>query len=197
MRNFTLAIMAMAAMAYSAEATAGKYMVDPAHTTVEFSVKHMLITNVKGTFGEFEGTIMLDEKDLTKTSASGTIKVASISTRNDKRDAHLTSADFFDAEKYPEITFDSKTVEKRESGYVMIGDFTMRGVTKEIEIPFEFLGSIKDPMGTVRIAISASAEINRQDYGVSWNKTLDGGGLIVGDNVKIELEIAAVQATEK
>jgi len=196
-RRLALALIALAAMAQSAEAAVQKYVVDPAHTTVEFSVKHMVITNVKGTFDDFEGTIMLDDKDLTKTSASGTIKTASISTRNDRRDTHLKSADFFDVEKYPEIVFTSKKVEKRDSGYVMIGDFTMHGVTKEIEVPFEYLGSIKDTMGATRIALSASAEINRQDYGVSWNKTLDGGGAVVSDNVKIELEIEAVQATDK
>jgi polyisoprenoid-binding protein YceI len=193
----TLALMAVAAVSYSAEALAAdKYALDHAHTTVGFSVKHMVITNVKGTFGEFDGTIEFDENDLTKTTASGTIKVASIDTGNEKRDGHLKSGDFFDAEKYPEITFASKKVEKGKDGYVMIGDMTIRGVTKEIEVPFELVGKITDPMGKTRIGLRATAEINRQDFGVSWSKTLDGGGLVVGDNVKIELDVEAIKAAE-
>jgi polyisoprenoid-binding protein YceI len=194
----TLAAMALAATAYSAEALAAdKYALDHAHTTVGFSVKHMVITSVKGTFGEFDGTIEFDEEDLTKTSASGAIQVASIDTNNEKRDAHLTSGDFFDAEKHPEILFASKKVESRKDGHVMIGDMTIRGVTKEIEIPFELVGKITDPMGNVRIGLRATAEINRQDFGVSWSKTLDGGGLVVGDRVKIELDIEAIKAAEE
>ena len=198
MRKVTLALMALAAMLYSVESLAAdKYAIDNAHTTVGFSVKHMVITSVKGTFGEFDGAIMFDETDLTKTSASGTISVASIDTGNEKRDGHLKSGDFFDAEKYPQITFASKKVEKRKDGYVMIGDFTMRGITKEIEVPFELVGVITDPMGNVRIGLQARAEINRQDFDVSWSKSLDGGGLVVGDKVKIELDIEAIQASEE
>ena len=197
MRRMTLALMALAAMSYSAEALAAdKYALDHAHTTVGFSVKHMVITNVKGTFGEFDGAIEFDENDLTKTKASGTIKVASIDTGNEKRDGHLKSGDFFDAEKHPDITFASKKVEKRKDGYVLIGDMTIRGVTKQIEVPFELVGKITDPMGNTRIGLRATAEINRQDFGVSWSKTLDGGGLVVGDNVKIELDVEAIKATE-
>lgn len=198
MRKLTLALMALAASTYSSQALAADtYKIDEAHTTVGFSVKHMVITNVKGTFGEFEGTVEFDEADLTKTSASGTIKVTSIDTDNDRRDGHLRSGDFFDAENHPEIVFASKKVEKRKDGHVMIGDITIRGVTKEIEVPFEFVGKAKDQGGNDRIGLHATAEINRQDFGVSWSKTLDNGGLVAGDTVKIELDIQAVKTTEE
>jgi polyisoprenoid-binding protein YceI len=189
--------MALVAMMYSTETLAvDKYAIDHPHTTVGFSVKHMVITSVKGKFNEFDGAIMYDENDLTKTAVTGSIAVASINTGNEKRDSHLKSEEFFHAEKHPEITFASKRVIKREDGYVMIGDLTMRGVTKEIEIPFQVVGKITDPMGNIRIGIQARATINRQDFGVSWSKALEGGGLIVGNDVKIELDVEAIMAKE-
>lgn len=197
MRKVITAFMALVAVAYSAEALAiDKYVVDQPHTSVGFSVKHMVITDVKGKFNQFEAVIMYDENDPTKTSVSGSIAVASIDTDNERRDEHLRSEDFFNAEKYPEITFESKKVVKREDGYVMIGDITIRGVTKEIEVPFEVVGKITDPMGNTRIGIEAHTTINRQDFGVSWNKALEGGGLIVADDVKVELDVEAIMPKE-
>lgn len=197
MRKVIAAFVALVAVAYSAEALAiDKYVVDQAHTSVGFSVKHMVITNVKGKFKQFDGVIMYDENDLTKTSVSGSIAAASIDTGNERRDGHLRSEEFFHAEKYPEITFESKKVVKRDNGYVMIGDITIRGVTKEIEVPFEVVGKITDPMGNTRIGIEAHTTINRQDFGVSWNKALEGGGLIAADDVKVELDVEAIMPKE-
>ncbi len=197
MRKVIAAFVALVAVAYSAEALAiDKYVVDQAHTSVGFSVKHMVITNVKGKFKQFDGVIMYDENDITKTSVSGSIPVASIDTGNERRDDHLRSEEFFHAEKYPEITFESKKVVKRDDGYVMIGDITIRGVTKEIEVPFEVVGKITDPMGNTRIGIEAQTTINRQDFGVSWNKALEGGGLIAADDVKVELDVEAIMPKE-
>ena len=200
MRYVTTAFLAVLTLAFTSEALAAdKYMLDKAHTNVGFSVKHMVITSVKGSFHEFDGYIMFDETDATKISAKGTIRVASIDTGNDKRDDHLRSEEFFHAEKYPEITFESKRVYKLEDddGYVMVGDITIRGVTKEIEVPFEIVGTVTDPMGNMRAGIHAQTKINRQDFGVSWSKALEAGGLIVGNDVTIELDIEAMKAKEE
>ncbi len=195
MRHSISALMIIAVMGYAFQAKAvDKYVVDPDHTNVGFSVTHMLITNVEGEFNRFEGTIMFDENDLSKTSVTGTIDVAGIDTDNERRDGHLKSEDFFHAEKYPKITFESKKVVKREDGYVMIGDMTIRGVTKEVKVPFEFVGKVNDMQGVPRIGLKARAVINRRDFGVSWNRALEAGGLVVGDEVEIDLDVQAIKA---
>jgi polyisoprenoid-binding protein YceI len=175
---------------------ADKYQFDLAHTSIGFSVRHMVLSYVKGDFKDFSGTILLDEKDISKSSVEVTIKTASINTGNEKRDSDLKAEGFLEAEKYPEITFKSKRIEKNDDGYVAVGDLTLHGVTKEISLPFNLIGPIKDPWGNNRIGIQATLEINRQDYGVSWSKTMDNGGLIVGDEVKIELNVEAVNAQD-
>jgi polyisoprenoid-binding protein YceI len=174
-------------LALSSAFAADEYTIDAAHTQVGFSVKHMMITTVRGSFKEFSGKIFYDEKDVTKSTIEGVIKVASINTENEKRDEHLRSADFFDAVKYPDITFKSKKIVKRGTGYVAIGDLAMRGVTKELELPFTIIGKITDLRGNVRIGVEAKTKINRQDYGVSWNKVIDNGGLVVSDEVTLDL----------
>jgi polyisoprenoid-binding protein YceI len=173
---------------------ADTYTIDKAHSSVLFVVKHMVISKVKGEFNEYTGVIQYDEADVAKSSVEVTIKTASIGTRDEKRDGHLRSPDFFDAEKYPEITFKSKRIEKSEDGFVAVGDLTMRGVTKEIKIPFEITGFVTDPWGNTRMGVSAELKIDRQDYGISWSQKLDAGGLVVSDTVEIELEIEAVKA---
>lgn len=173
---------------------ADKYETDLAHSSVTFSVKHLVISNTRGEFRDFAGTIMMDESDITKSSVNVTIKTASINTHDDKRDSHLRSADFFDVEKHPEITFKSKKVEKIGNSYKLTGDVTIRGVTKEVSVPFTLVGPVQDPWGNKRIAAQATFTVNRQDFGVSWNKTLDTGGLLVGDEVTIALEVEAVHA---
>ncbi|UCG51224.1 MAG: YceI family protein [Candidatus Latescibacterota bacterium] len=180
--------------AFSAAPAADQYTIDTSHSSILFSIKHLVITKVKGEFNEYAGTISYDDQDITKSSVEVTIKTASIDTKDEKRDAHLRTADFFDAEKYPEITFKSKRVVKSEDGFVVVGDLTMRGVTKEIEIPFVVSGVITDPWGNTRMGISAELKLNRQDYGISWSNKLDNGGLVVGNDVDIELEIEAIKA---
>jgi polyisoprenoid-binding protein YceI len=182
------AVLAMATMASAAD----EYKIDPAHTSVTFSVRHMLVSNVPGRFKEVSGTIVLDEKDMTKSSVTAVIKVASITTDNEQRDNHLKSADFFDAEKFPEITFVSKKVEKRGDQWVATGELTMKGVTKQIEVPFEFT-TVETPRGKV-VGASATLKLNRMDYGVNWNRMLETGGAVVGHEVKIELNVEARSA---
>lgn len=166
---------------------ADTYVVDSTHTTVGFTVRHLVINKVRGKFNAFTGTIVYDEKDVTKSSLQGTIQASSIDTDHEKRDKHLRSPDFFDAAGHPEITFKSKRVEQDGDGLILVGDLTMRGTTKEIRIPFEITGKIKDPWGKMRIGFEATLRINRQAFGISYSKTMDNGGLIVGNRVNIEL----------
>jgi polyisoprenoid-binding protein YceI len=172
------------------------YRVDPAHSMVTFTVRHMVIAKVTGRFTDFSGTIYFDEKDISRSWAKGSIKVASIDTDNEKRDDHLRSADFFDAAKYPEITFATKKIVKKGEDLVAVGDLTIKGVTKEVEIPFKVLGVITDPMGNKRLGLEASLTINRQDFGVNWNRTLDSGGVVVSNTVHIQLNVEAIQVKE-
>ncbi len=170
----------------------GAYAIDPAHSSINFSIRHMMINNVRGRFNDFAGTILYDDSDITKSSVEFTVKVASINTDVAPRDEHLRKADFFDAAKHPEMTFKSKRIERRgRDSYVAIGDFTLRGVTKEIALPFKLFGAIKDNRGA-RIGVEAATTINRQDYGVSWSRTMDGGGLTVANEVTVELMLEAV-----
>jgi polyisoprenoid-binding protein YceI len=169
------------------------YQVDSQHTTVGFSIRHMVINNVKGSFKDFTGAIEYDGKDPLTIKAGGTIKVESIDTGINGRDEHLRGPDFLNATQYPDIAFQSERVEKRENGYALIGKFTMHGVTKEITLPFTVSGPVADPWGKTRIGIETGVTLNRQDYGINWNKTLDNGGVLVGDEVKIEINAEAVK----
>lgn len=186
---FTLAV---SALAFGAD----KYQIDVPHSSMGFSVKYLVVTNVKGEFTNFAGAILYDDKDITKSSVDVTIKAASINTHDEKRDNHLRSADFFDVENHPEITFKSKKILKDGDNHTLVGDLTIRGVTKEVSFPFIVNGPIKDPWGNNRLAAQASLVINRQDFGVSWNKALDAGGWLVGDDVTINLEVQAIHAKE-
>jgi polyisoprenoid-binding protein YceI len=173
---------------------ADTYTIDPSHSSIGFTVRHMVVTKVKGQFNEFAGTIVYDDKDVTKSSVEVTIKTASIDTNTPRRDDDLRSPNFFDAAKYPEITFKSRRIEKSEDGHVAIGDLTMHGVTREIEIPFTIAGFVTDPMGNARIGLSAGTSLNRQDYGITWSKKLDSGGLVAGDEVEVDIEVEAIKA---
>ena len=168
---------------------ADKYVPDMAHTNIGFTVKHMVIATVPGKFGDYTINFIFDEKDLSKSSIKATIKTASINTDNSKRDEHLRSADFFDAEKYPEITFISNKIMKKSDQFIAKGTLTIRGVSKEIELPFKLLGPVQDPWGNTKIGVEAGLTIDRQDYGVSWNKTIDAGGFLVSDEVNIKLDL--------
>lgn len=185
---------ALSAIYVSSAAAADKFTIDKTHSSIQFSVSHMVISKVKGEFNDYSGTIIYDQADITKSSIDVIIKVASIDTKDEKRDDHLRNPDFFDAESFPEITFKSKRVEKSGDGYVAVGDLTMRGVTKEVSMPFTVAGVITDPWGNTRMGASATLKVNRQDYGVSFSKKLDNGGLLVGDDVDIEIEIETVMA---
>ena len=172
---------------------AATYTLDAAHTTIGFSVRHMMVSNVKGSFGEFEGTIEFDETNPSAMTASATIKVASVDTANEKRDDHLRNEDFFDAPQFPTITFVTTRVEGALPNLTLVGDLTIKGVTKEVSIPVEVGGPIANPWGQIVIGLSGGTTINRQDFGLTWSKSLDGGGVVVGDEVKLILEIEATK----
>lgn len=177
---------------------AESFAVDGAHSYVGFSVSHMVISKTKGHFNEFSGTLVYDEGDPSKSSIKGIVQVQSIDTGNDQRDEHLRSADFFDAGKFPEILFESKKIEKRGAAWAVLGTLTIRGVTRPVEIPFKVTGKIKDPWGNERVGVELSPfTIDRRDFGLSWSKTMDAGGLVVGNEVTIELAGEFVRETPK
>ena len=164
------------------------YEVENVHSTVGFGVRHMVVTTVKGNFSEYSGTIAYDPADPSSLKISGVVKVASINTGNTKRDDHLRNSDFFDVEKFPEIAFEST---KFENG-VLTGNLTIKGVTKEVSMPATVNGPVTHPFtGRQAIGVDFTTKINRQDFGISWSKTLDGGGLMVGDEVTLELSLQA------
>jgi polyisoprenoid-binding protein YceI len=194
MKSLFAAVLAVAALSAPALAGAATFDIDPAHTTASFTVRHLMVTNVRGEFGKVSGTVEYDEKNPAKSSVEATIDVSSITTREEKRDQHLKSPDFFDAAQFPTITFKSKKVEKHGNGLRVVGDLTMRGVTKEVTLNVEGPSKeIKDPWGSTRIGASATTKVNRKDFGVSWNKSLDGGGVVVGDEVAINIEAELVK----
>lgn len=173
-------------------ASAATYQVDAVHSQIEFTVDHLVIFKVSGSFKEYQGQLEADPKTKTIQSAKAEIKVASIDTREPKRDAHLLSADFFDAENHPLMTFASKRVDGSGDDITVVGDLTIRGTTKEVTLQGKFRGENTDPWGNIRSGFSASTVINRHDYGLSWNKALETGGFVVGDDVTINLEIQGV-----
>ena len=172
------------------------YSGDVPHSSIGFSVKHMVVATVKGNFRDYDISVSYDPDDLANSSVQTTIKVASIFTDNEGRDNHLRSAEFFDAENYPEINFRSARIENRDDGLVAIGTLTMRGVTREIELPFELIGPVKGMQGEKRYGIDAIMKLNRQDFGVSWNRALDQGGIMVSDMVTVEIHLELVQNLE-
>ncbi len=172
---------------------AAEYSVDPAHSHVGFVVRHML-GKVPGEFKDFEGTFQFDEKKPSLSAADFTIKSASISTDNPKRDTHLKSGDFFDAEKYPTLTFKSKKlVPAGHHKYKLMGDLTMHGITHPVTFAVEYMGSMKDPWGSTRASFTANTKVNRKDFNILWNKKLDSGSWLIGDDVMINLDIEAVK----
>jgi polyisoprenoid-binding protein YceI len=171
------------------------WSLDPAHSEVGFAVKHMMISTVRGRFGGVEGTIRLDESDPSRSSVEVGIDVASIDTRQDQRDAHLRSADFFDAEAFPRITFRSRRVEPvAEGAFRVIGDLTIRDVTREVTLTATDEGRGTDPWGAEKAAFAATTSIDRRDFGLTWNQALEAGGVLVANEVRISLEIQAVKA---
>jgi len=187
-----------AALAFAAPAGAGQiYSVDTSHATVLFQVRHFM-TQVAGQFQEFEGSIEIDREKPESSSVRFTIDAASIDTSQERRDNHLRSADFFDVATHPKITFVSTSVKPvGDDTYEVTGDFTMRGVTKRITLPVKVLGELKDPWGNQRIGFEIETVLDRKDYGVSWNQTLDQGGVVLGDEVKVSINLEAVQKKEE
>lgn len=177
---------------------ATKWVFDPSHSGIGFSVRHLMISRVRGTFGKWSGTFDYDAADPTRSRIEVHIDAASIDTKEDKRDAHLRSADFFDVEKFPELVFKSTAVERRGGDFVVVGELTLHGVTRPVELAVESLGRGKDPWGNERIGFAARASINRKDFGLHWNQALEAGGVLVGDKVDIEIDVQAIaQAVEK
>lgn len=170
-----------------------KWVVDASHTNVEFAVKHMMIATVRGRFSAVEGVIEGDPADLTEARFEATIDANSIDTRNDDRDQHLRSAEFFDTENHPKITFKSTGGQKTgDDEYKITGDLTIRGVTRPVTLDVTYEGRGKDPWGGERIALTAKGKINRKDFGLTWNAPLETGGVLVSDDVKLEINVEAV-----
>jgi len=187
-----------AAVALATPALAGQtYAIDGSHATVLFQVRHFM-TQVAGKFQKFEGQIEINREEPERSTVRFTIDTASVDTNQERRDSHLRSQDFFDVENHPKITFVSTSVRPvGDATYEVTGDFTMRGVTKRITLPVKVLGELKDPWGNDRIGFAVETTINRKDYGVSWNQTLDQGGLVLGDDVIVSINLEAVQKKEE
>ncbi len=170
------------------------YAFDPAHSSIGFSVRHLVINNIPGRFKDFQGTIQYDPSDITKSSVEFTAKVTSVDTGIAARDNHLRSKDFFEVEKFPDMIFKSSKVQRKgKDAFVAHGTFTLKGVSKEIAVPFKLYGPIKDPRGLIRVGVDANLIINRQDYGISYGQTLEGGGLVISNDVNVQLNIEAIK----
>jgi polyisoprenoid-binding protein YceI len=187
MANSATATPASAGRTQSAQKTT--WVIDPAHSNVGFSIKHLMIATVRGSFNQVQGTVKVDEHDPTSAEIDIAIATASVTTRDEKRDAHLRSPDFFDAERFPNMTFRSKRVERQsDERFRVIGDLTIRDVTREVALDVELLGRAKDPWGNEKAGFEATTKIKRGDYGLTWNAALETGGVLVGDEVKISIE---------
>jgi polyisoprenoid-binding protein YceI len=173
--------------------TPGTWNVDPTHSGLNFTVKHLMVSKVRGRFGAFRGTIVIDADPL-KSSVNASAQVASIDTNEKSRDEHLRTGDFFDAEKFPTIDFASTKIEKAGDDFVLHADLTIKGVTKNVKFDLEFEGTGKDPWGNLKAGFSAKTEINRKDWGLEYNAALETGGVLIGEKVKLELDIQAVKA---
>jgi polyisoprenoid-binding protein YceI len=192
--NTRFAVLAAAALAASPALAADSYTFDKAHTTVLFQVRH-IVTNVTGKFKDFEGTIQIDKANPAASTVDFTIQAASIDTNEPKRDEHLRSADFFDVANNPKLTFKSTSVKPAgKDAYLVGGDLTMRGVTKPVTLNVAFLGEGKDPWGNEKVGFDVAGTLNRKDFNINWNKTLDAGGLLVADEVKVQIAVEANKA---
>jgi polyisoprenoid-binding protein YceI len=169
------------------------WKLDPAHSMVEFSAKHMMITTVKGRIADVEGIIYTDEKDPKNSSVEAVLKGASIDTRSDQRDQHLRSGDFLNVEQFPEITFKSTSVKGNKEEFKLTGDLTIRDVTRAVTLDVEYHGRNRDPWGGERVGFSASGKIDRREFGLLWNQALETGGVLVGNDIKINIEVQAVK----
>lgn len=171
-----------------------RWNIDPEHSTIEFRVTHMVVSKTTGRFMDYVGYIDLNAEDGTVTAIEATIQAESVNTSHIKRDAHLRNAEFLDVKLYPTITYKMKSYKKTPEGFTAVGDLTLHGVTKEVTLAGRYNGSSKDPWGNTRAGFSAEGKLNRKDFGMIWNKTLDNGGLVVGDEVQIRLDIECIKA---
>ena len=179
----------------TATPTLTAWTVDAAHSEVGFAVKHLMISTVRGRFGAVSGTVAFAEGDYAGATADVTIDAASIDTREEKRDAHLRSADFFDVEKFPTLTFKSRRVQAiTGDSFQLVGDLTIRDITREVVLDVEVEGFQKDPWGSQKAGFSASTRVNRKDFGLTWNAALETGGVLVSDDIKISLDVQLLQA---
>jgi polyisoprenoid-binding protein YceI len=175
--------------------TTSSWNLDTVHSGINFTVRHMVVSKVRGRFAKFGGSVALDERDVTRSAVEATIDASSIDTGTGQRDDHLRSADFFDVERFPEIRFRSTQIEKLgEDRYRLTGDLTIRDVTRPISLEAEYGGRGKDPWGNERVGFTAKGALDRKDFGLKWNQVLETGGVLVSDRVEIELEVQAVRA---
>ena len=175
-----------------AKLTPGTWTVDPSHSSVGFTVRHLMVSKVRGHFGRFEGVVVIGENPLDST-VEATVDTTSISTNDDKRDEHLRTADFFEVDAYPTMTLRSTRIERRGGDFVLHADLTIRNVTRPVELELEFDGVESDPWGGTRAGFSATTEISRKDFGLEWNAALETGGVVVGDRVKIQLDVELIR----
>lgn len=172
----------------------GTWSIDPTHSRVGFSSRHAMVTKVRGAFNDVSGTAQLDAEDMSRSKVRVVLSVDSVDTRSPQRDAHLRSADFFDAQQHPSIEFDSTAVDEvDENQFIVTGELTIRGVTRTISVPLELLGVDTDPFGQLRAGLEGSRRIDRKDWGVSWNTPLDSGGVLVSDKITLEFELSLVK----
>jgi polyisoprenoid-binding protein YceI len=172
----------------------GSYTVDPSHSRIGFVARHAMVTKVRGSFNEFEGTGYFDAEDPTNSKAQLTIETSSIDTRNADRDGHLKSNDFFDMKNYPQITFVTTAVGQVDAdNYRVTGDLTIKGVTKPVTVDVEYTGTAVDPFGNTRIGFEGKTTVNRKDWGVNWNAALEAGGVLVSEKVTLEFEVSAIR----
>jgi polyisoprenoid-binding protein YceI len=197
MRLSSLALPMLAWLTLAQPALASNWDIDPSHSEVGFSVRHMMVSNTRGRFGKFTGTLALDDKDITKSTVNVEIDTTTIATGDAKRDEHLKSPEFLDTAKFPKITFKSTKVEKSGDKLNVTGDLTIRDVTKSVLLTVETpTQEVKDPWGTVRKGAKASTTVKRKDFGLTWNKALEAGGIAVGEDVTIQLEVELVKHTK-
>lgn len=199
MKTFVFALSLLPALAFLAPSfsSADEYAIDPSHSSVGFKIRH-LVSKVSGSFKEFDGKFTYDKAHLDKSMFEGRISASSINTSNEKRDEHLRSPDFFDAKKFPNLTFKSTKIRSKGKDMLEItGDFTMKGVTKPVTLTAELGGEVKDPWGNTKFGMEAKGKLNRKDFGMEWNKALDHGGVMLGDEIELELAFEAENLTAK
>ena len=192
MKKTTLITLALTAL-FAMGAQAATWTIDTGHSSVNFKVRHMMVSKVSGSFAGFSGTLEFDAENPLDASVNAEIQVATVDTNDEKRDGHLVSADFFDAENHPTMTFRSTGLKADGDDWILLGELTMLGKTRPIELELEYNGEVADPWGNVRAGFSAEGEIDRRDYEMTWNKSMDKGGIVVGNEVELELEIEAIK----